>query len=473
MNPIHSLIFGTLFEALWSILSSKVALIAYFILLFSCIAVMIIAVLYMTTDKKPALRGRRGKKQDGTDGETGAADGANGTEGASDGTENAGAGLLGNLKKEELSGQLDISEDEEITSRFHTLVQYDRAALHYVPPKHNDNITLTEICRNFRNYSASQLGLFYSEEDIRKFIAGIGVSHLLVMQGLSGTGKTSMATAFGNYLQNPSTVISVQPMWKERSDIVGYFNEFTKRFSEGTLLKKLYEARYTDEMYVIVLDEMNIARVEYYFADFLSQMELSPANRYLEVVSDTWEDDPKLLERGMLRIPENVWFIGTANNDDSTFAISDKVYDRAMVMNLDRKADLFEPVYNAGDRISFAHFTKLVNEAKGAYSLSEYAIAKIQKIDEFLTDRFRVTYGNRIRRQMEEYIPVYIACGGTETEAVDDMLAKKVLRKLDSISPVLIRYSMDALENIFETTFGLASMPLCRDSLDRLRRNAS
>ena len=79
MNPIHSLIFGTLFEALWSILSSKVALIAYFILLFSCIAVMIIAVLYMTTDKKPALRGRRGKKQDGTDGETGAADGANGT----------------------------------------------------------------------------------------------------------------------------------------------------------------------------------------------------------------------------------------------------------------------------------------------------------------------------------------------------------------------------------------------------------
>ena len=473
MNPVHSIIFGTLFEALWDILSSKVALIAYFVLLFSCIAVMVIAVLYMTTDKKPArtLFGKKDKKPDGS-GTTDAADGTAGTDGAAaaEGTE---AGLLGALKEEELKGQLEISEDEEITSRFHTLVQYDRAALRYVPPKHDDNITLAEICRNFRNYAASQLGLFYSEEDIRKFIAGIGVSHLLVMQGLSGTGKTSMATAFGNYLQNPSTVISVQPMWKERSDIVGYFNEFTKRFSEGTLLKKLYEARYTDEMYVIVLDEMNIARVEYYFADFLSQMELSPANRYLEVVSDTWEDDPKLLERGMLRIPENVWFIGTANNDDSTFAISDKVYDRAMVMNLDRKADLFEPEYNAGDRISFAHFTKITKEAKEAYSLSEDAIAKIQKIDEFLTDRFRVTYGNRIRRQMEEYIPVYIACGGTETEAVDDMLAKKVLRKLDSISPVLIRYSMDALENIFETTFGLANMPLCRDSLDRLRRNAS
>ena len=74
---------------------------------------------------------------------------------------------------------------------------------------------------------------------------------------------------------------------------------------------------------------------------------------------------------------------------------------------------------------------------------------------------------------MEEYIPVYVACGGTETEAVDDMLAKKVLRKLDSLSPVMIRYSMDALENVFETTFGLENMPLCKDSLDRLRRNVS
>ena len=314
--------------------------------------------------------------------------------------------------------------------------------------------------------------MYYSEEDIRKFIAGVGVSHLMVMQGLSGTGKTSMATAFGSYLQNPSTVIPVQPMWKERSDIIGYFNEFTKRFSEGTLLKKLYEARYTDEIYVIVLDEMNIARVEYYFADFLSQMELSPSNRYLEVVSDTWDDDPRLLNRGMLRIPENVWFIGTANNDDSTFAISDKVYDRAMLMNLDRKADIFEPERVDGDRISFSHFKNLVETAKQSNNLTEEMNEKIRKIDEFLTSQYHITYGNRIRRQMEEFVPVYIACGGTELEAIDDMIAKKVLRKLDGLSPVILRYSMDALENVFETTFGLQNMTLCRESLERLRRIA-
>lgn len=427
---IRALVFGTFFDEVWEAASSPIALVIYFLLLFLSVGGMIGTVLYMINREKRS--------------------GANGS---------------GALKREE--------EDEEITSRFRSLTMLDRAAESYRRPHFSDNLTLEDICTNFREFAAGRLGLYYSEEDIRKFIAGLGVSHLMVMQGLSGTGKTSLATAFGSYLRNSSTVISVQPMWKERSDIIGYFNEFTKRFSEGTLLKKLYEARYTDEIYIIVLDEMNIARVEYYFADFLSQLELNPANRYLEVVSDTWADDPRLLEHGMLRIPENVWFIGTANNDDSTFAISDKVYDRAMVMNLDKKAEPFDAAEREGDSISFTRFTLLCREAKGQYHISEEMLEKIRVLDNFLTEQFRITYGNRIRRQMEEYVPLYMACGGTEIAAVDDLLAKKVLRKLDTLSPVVIRYAMNDLEALFENTFGMSNMPLCKDCLDRLRRNAS
>ncbi len=427
---IRALVFGTFFDEVWEAASSPIALVIYFLLLFLSVGGMIGTVLYMINREKRS--------------------GANGS---------------GALKRDE--------EDEEITSRFRSLTMLDRAAESYRRPHFSDNLTLEDICTNFREFAAGRLGLYYSEEDIRKFIAGLGVSHLMVMQGLSGTGKTSLATAFGSYLRNSSTVISVQPMWKERSDIIGYFNEFTKRFSEGTLLKKLYEARYTDEIYIIVLDEMNIARVEYYFADFLSQLELNPANRYLEVVSDTWADDPRLLEHGMLRIPENVWFIGTANNDDSTFAISDKVYDRAMVMNLDKKAEPFDAAEREGDSISFTRFTLLCREARGQYHISEEMFEKIRVLDNFLTEQFRITYGNRIRRQMEEYVPLYMACGGTEIAAVDDLLAKKVLRKLDTLSPVMIRYAMNDLEALFENTFGMSNMPLCKDCLDRLRRNAS
>ena len=139
----------------------------------------------------------------------------------------------------------------------------------------------------------------------------MAVTHILIMQGMSGTGKTSLAYAFGEFMSNHSVIVPIQPMWKEKSDLVGYYNEFTKRFNETILLQKMYEANYTDDMYITVLDEMNIARVEYYFAEFLSLLELpNPESRRIEVVSDEWKNDPKLLKNGQLKLPENMWFVG-------------------------------------------------------------------------------------------------------------------------------------------------------------------
>ena len=367
----------------------------------------------------------------------------------------------------------DKDDEEEEGVRFHSLTQIDEDMKSYVRPEYQAIDSLRYICTDFRNFAAERLGLYYDEDDIRKFVAGFAVSHLMIMQGLSGTGKTSLATAFGEYLNNRSTVISVQPMWRERADVIGYFNEFTKRFSESPLLKKLYEARYTDEIYVIVLDEVNIARVEYFFADFLSLMELSADNRYLEMTSDTWEKDPELFENGRFRLPENVWFIGTANNDDSTFAISDKVYDRAMVMNLDRKASPIHSVQSNGIRLSYSSFKALADAAYRSFYMSEEAIAKVQEIDTFLMEHYHITYGNRIRNQMERYISVYIACGGTEKEALDDFLSKKVLRKLEGQNPTVIAKASVALTDMINDLFGEDEMPQCLGYLHFLRQMAS
>ena len=146
-------------------------------------------------------------------------------------------------------------------------------------------MSLKEICEDFRNYCCSELKLYYDIKDIRRFIASLSVTRLIILQGMSGTGKTSLAVAFGNYLDNTTVVVPIQPMWKERTDLIGYYNEFTKKFNETTLLYKMYEANYNDEIYITVLDEMNIARVEYYFAEFLSLLELpNPEERNLDVV---------------------------------------------------------------------------------------------------------------------------------------------------------------------------------------------
>ena len=364
-------------------------------------------------------------------------------------------------------------EEEPVGDRFYMLSSIDVNEKNYVRTSYDKGITLKELCDNFRNYAASNLGLYYDIEDIRRFIAGMSVSHILILQGMSGTGKTSLAYAFGSFIDNSSTVIPVQPMWKERTDLIGYYNEFTKKFNETLLLEKMYEANYSEDIYISVLDEMNIARVEYYFAEFLSLLELpNPDDRYLEVVPDKWPTDPKNLIEGRIKLPPNMWFIGTANNDDSTFAISDKVYDRAMVLNLDMRSERFAAPLTNKMHISTKQFNALVEEAIKEYDISRRNRARLEQLDKYLVDHFHITFGNRIMKQIRTYIPVYISCGGDELDALDDILSKKVMRKLETQNPIYLRNSAEGLIAFLDELFGQDKMTLCKEFIHRLQRNA-
>ena len=358
-------------------------------------------------------------------------------------------------------------------TRFYMLSNIDANRSKYQRGSYNNTITLEELCDNFRNFAASRLKLYYDIEDIRKFIAGLAVTKLIILQGMSGTGKTSLAYAFGEFLDNTSTVVPIQPMWKERTDLIGYYNEFTKRFSETTLLKKMYEANYSNDVYITVLDEMNIARIEYYFAEFLSLLELpTPEGRYLDVVSDKWPNDPKLFRNGQIKLPDNMWFVGTANNDDSTFAISDKVYDRAMVLNLDQKAEPFVGKRVKKLHLSKDHFDKLIKDAMKEYEITERNKQRIKLLDEYLIKNFNITFGNRIMKQIKEYIAVYVSCGGDELTAIDDIISKKVLRKLETQNPIYVRSETPAFINFLDELFGTDKMSMCKNYMHKLERNA-
>ena len=332
---------------------------------------------------------------------------------------------------------------------------------------------LQQICEEFRNYAASELGLYYDIADIRRFIAGLGMGRLMIIRGMSGTGKTSLAYAAGAFFGNPAVIVPVQPMWKERADMIGYFNEFTKRFNETTLLCKLYEAGGSEDIYITVLDEVNISRIEYYFAEFLSLLEIpDPQQRQLEVVSDSWDNDPQRLRGGKLCLPENMWFIGTANNDDSTFAISDKVYDRAAVLDLDKKCAPFAAKAASSLRISWRDLEAQFAQARSQVRMSAEGEQKLAQLDEHLRTHLGITFGNRIMRQLREYVPVMVACGGTQTGAMDDILARKILRKLEQLSPVLLRSEIPVLLTLLEELFGEDQMPLSREYLQELARRA-
>ena len=378
-----------------------------------------------------------------------------GTENKTEDGEGAAAG--NNANPEDNSGK-----------RFARLSQVDEKYVYYEPPVYNVDMELDALCDDIRNFACYNSKLFYEIKTIRLMMAGLASTKLIVLQGISGTGKTSLPYTLGKYFKNDATIASVQPSWRDRSELFGYFNEFTKKFNETEVLKRIYESSYNDDVNIIVLDEMNIARIEYYFAEMLSVLEMpNPEEWKIELVPSTWSDDPKLLEDGKLKIPQNVWYIGTANNDDSTFAVSDKVYDRALVINLDSKGIPFEAPPTTAKNVSYSYIESLYKKAVEEHPVRDEMLDKIAKLDLYVIEKFRVAFGNRIMKQLKIFVPVYCACGGSEIEAIDYVLATKVFRKFDALNLSLIRGEIRGLILQLDALFGKDTM---KESISYLRR---
>ena len=353
------------------------------------------------------------------------------------------------------------------------------AKLHDVDVKYQDykiqdygnSFTLEDLVEMFRNFAASQLRLYYKTEMIRLFIAALASTKLVILQGISGTGKTSLAYAWGKFLKHDSCVASVQPSWRDRSELFGYFNEFTKKFNETDILKELYEAGYTDDIHTVILDEMNISRVEYYFAEMLSILEMPNQDEWIvEVVSSGWPSDPKHLKNGKLVIPPNCWYIGTINNDDSTFMVTDKVYDRAMPIDINDKGQVFEPTSVPAQDINYSYLNGLFQKAIENIHMSDEILAKIEEMDDYVIQHFRIAFGNRIVAHMKKFVPVYMACGGDEVDGVDYFIAKKILRKFEQLNISFIRDEIDGFINFLNRTFGEDKMKECIEYMLRLKK---
>lgn len=296
-----------------------------------------------------------------------------------------------------------------------------------------DRIALSPLMHD----ETTQKRLYYSERDIRAFLGGLAMSHLHILQGISGTGKTSLPVAFARAVQGESKLVEVQAGWRDRQDLIGYFNAFEGKFYESDFLKALYEAQCPanrERIYIIILDEMNLSRPEQYFADFLSKLEQDSPT--IGLTTDLDKPSPKLFENGnTLTIPRNVWFIGTANQDETTLEFADKTYDRSHLMELQRRNDesfVLPKQLKPRNPVSYQALMKSFNNAQRQYAdkASEGYEFLNDTLADFLEQRFKVAWGNRLERQMKDFVPVVIAAGGSLGEACDHILATKILRKI-------------------------------------------
>ena len=199
------------------------------------------------------------------------------------------------------------------------------------------------VCR-----SLASEGLDFSKEQVADFYLAVRTKPFVLLAGISGTGKSILARRFAAACGFPAPLIAVRPDWSDPSELLGY-RDLEGAFVPGRLIPHLVAAaEQPDRPYFVILDEMNLARVEHYFADLLSVMETRRAVGD-RVVTDTLDLDighdtafrcdaglasrlKNLLADGGLALPPNLCVVGTVNMDESTHPFSKKVLDRAMTL---------------------------------------------------------------------------------------------------------------------------------------------
>ena len=207
------------------------------------------------------------------------------------------------------------------------------------------------------SYLWQKKGLQYDPSVVARFLDSLHTEQLTILWGEPGSGKTSLPQAVAEAIGAECRPIAVQPSWSDNHDLLGYYNALEDRYISTPFLESLVEAnQHPDKLYLVVLDEMNLAHVEYYFSEVLSAMtrddraltlygQTQNANliRLLEldeqgITADNCKEAKdicmKQLYPGKFRIPDNVRFIGTINMDETTKSLSPKVVDRSYAIRV-------------------------------------------------------------------------------------------------------------------------------------------
>ena len=357
----------------------------------------------------------------------------------------------------------------------------------------NTPISLFEFANYMqRKMASSEKPFYYDIDTIKIFIAGLNMSNISILQGISGTGKTSLPREFaksiisdaisyqGNSAENspnaPYRICAVQSGWRDNMDLMGYYNSFEHKYKETEFFKALYLAnlpKYRDTLFFIILDEMNLSRPEHYFADFLSLLEQSEDERYITINAPD-EVLPKEIVHGKLRVPANVRFIGTANHDETTLEFAPKTYDRSNLMempkNQERNIVPTSVSYNIGYKWLSQQFIKSKQMHCDSYEKFKNFINS-DDVKMLLMEK-GIGIGNRFEDQAERFICAFIEAGDPRHKdqslavASDHLITTRLLRTLRNRYDIE-KSNLQSFKELFDEYFNKAfsQMPKYADDL--------
>ncbi|MEX1468703.1 McrB family protein [Enterococcus hirae] len=289
--------------------------------------------------------------------------------------------------------------------------------------------------------------LHYSKRDLWNFHTAMLGDSLVVLAGLSGTGKSQLVTSYAKALQLSDTqikFISVRPFWEDDSDLLGYADTVNSVYRPGDsgLIDALLEAsRHKENIYMVCFDEMNLARVEHYFSQFLSVLEMEPSTRKIKLYNEDLENKlynsstyPSTIEVG-----QNILFVGTINTDESTHQFSDKVLDRSNIISLELVPfheisdvnDYIQSDQKKRNQLKYDDFKNFKN-SNPTNGLTQKEKEMFWKLHLAINSKDKnIGIGWRILKQIDEYLKnLPVQNDLPRREAIDIQLVQRVLSKI-------------------------------------------
>ncbi len=347
-----------------------------------------------------------------------------------------------------------------------------------------------ELIIESMDYHSQKRNLFYNMKDFVNIHTALKCNSLVILSGLSGTGKSAIVDIYARALginnttnpdENRMLFIPVRPSWNDDSDLLGYVDlvHMVYRASDSGFVDFLVRAQKDenkDKLFIVCFDEMNLARVEHYFSQFLSLLERPTNQRELQLYDKQYSgrlyNSKEYPNR--IKIGDNVKFIGTVNIDESTYHFSDKVLDRANVIRLD--------VLNYAKEWEKKKYGSLVNIN---WSMDDYKAITITNSDEdmhrvhqllwdihILLSAGNTKYGigPRIVKNIDAYLwnlpKSNVGCFSF-SDGIDLQIAQRVLTKVrgpeNQLGEILNSKSDKNINQIFDEYKELSDFKICRE----------
>jgi bacterioferritin (cytochrome b1) len=293
-------------------------------------------------------------------------------------------------------------------------------------------------------------GLLYDEKDLYNFHTAMKSSNLVILAGMSGIGKSKLVQAYGEALglseKYQMTFIPVRPSWTDDADVIGYpdtLNHVYRPGDSGVINALLSANQNKNKLHIICFDEMNLARVEHYFSQFLSILELDAGpNKVLRLYNEELKGSLTNSAQypPVIPIGDNVIFVGTVNVDESTYHFSDKVLDRANVItptvmpfeNLKKLSQAVGIVEKAAKETISLEMFKSIRSNNQGIQLKENELALLWEIhSELQKVNKSLGVGPRIVRQIDMYLKNLPSNSLlTREEAFDKQIVQRILTKV-------------------------------------------